>query len=140
MPNRTKPISLKRAVACVWVSVGLVAILTVISWLGLLDIPSGVGVTITNTITAGLLVFVSVKLGSGRNWARWLFTVVYALGSLVMILSLILASQIYFSSPAVLQVSGIVQLILQTAALVLVFTPTSGEWFRAQKENRKSAL
>ena len=128
-----KPKSVQWAVVCLWVSVGLVSVLTVDSWVGLVGIPRGIASTVTNLLTLALLALVAIKLGAGRGWARWLFAVVYVLGSLMFVVSLLLAPQVFRSLPTVLQGSGIVQFALQTAALVLMFTEASRQWFKAKR-------
>lgn len=128
-----KPQSIQRAVTCLWISAGLVALLTVVSWTGALGIPSGVGPTLTNLLTFLLLALVAIKVSAGRNWARWLFAIVYVLGSLMFVVSLLLAPQVFRSFPAVLQGSTVVQFALQTLALVLLFIGTSGQWFKSQR-------
>lgn len=127
----SKPQSIRRAVTCLWISAGLVALLTVVSWTGALGIPAGVGHTLTNLLTFLLLALVAIKINAGRNWARWLFAVVYVLGSLMFLVSLLLAPQVFRSFPAVLQGSTFLQFALQTVALVLLFIDTSGQWFKS---------
>ena len=131
--SNNKPQSIQRAVACLWVSASLVALLTVASWSGVLEIPSGVGPTLTNLLTFLLIALTAIKVSAGRNWARWLFAVVYVLGSLMFLVSLLLAPQVFRSLPTVLQGSTVVQFVLQTAALVLLFIGTSSQWFRTQR-------
>lgn len=67
--KNTKPLSIQRAVICLWMSAGLVALLTVASWVELQEIPSGVVPTLTNLVTLALLALVALKVGAGRNWA-----------------------------------------------------------------------
>lgn len=130
--TNTKPLSIQRAVICLWLSAGLVVLLTVASWVGLQQIPGGVVPTLTNLVTVALLALVALKVGAGRNWARWLFAVGYVLGSFMFVVSLFLAPQLFRSLPVVLQGSGIVQFALQSVALVLLFIGTSRQWFRTQ--------
>jgi hypothetical protein len=128
-----KPKSVQRAVVCLWISVGLALIVTGAPFIGLLDSPDIVTATITNLVTAGFLALVAAKIGAGRGWARWLFAVVYILGSFAGIVSLLVAPQMFRSSPPILQGSGILQFALQTAAFVLMFTSTSRQWFKAKR-------
>lgn len=130
--STSKPKPIQQAVICLWVSAGLVALLTVVSWTGALGIPSGVEPMVTNLISFLLLALVAMKVSAGRNWARWLFAVIYTLGSLMLLVSLLLAPQVFSSFPMVLLGSTIAQFALQTVALVLLFIGTSSQWFKSR--------
>jgi hypothetical protein len=62
----------------------------------------------------------------GRNWARITYLVLYLVGLPFFVLSL-LATWRYSLIAAG---SGLVQTLLQTVALVLLFLRPSREWFR----------
>jgi len=88
-----------------------------------------------------LLAWVAEKIRGGRSWARWLFLVVYVLGSLSVAAVAVLAPQLFLSQPMLLRGSGVVQFALQTIALVLMFSPTSRHWFgRTHATDTPSAL
>jgi hypothetical protein len=86
---------------------------------------------VTTFVTAALIALIAAKVGAGRNWARWLFVVIYILGSVMFTVVLIVMPQEFLSLPGLLQVSALVQFILQTYALVLMFTRASRQWFKA---------
>ncbi len=131
-PNSNKPQTIQWAITCLWVSAALVALLMLVSWTAALGIPGGVEPMLTNLIGLLLFVFVAMKLNAGRNWARWLYAGVYVFGSLMFLVSLLLAPQVFLSFPMVLQGSAVVQFALQTATLVLLFISTSSQWFRSE--------
>lgn len=82
-------------------------------------------------ITAGLLALVASKVSAGRGWARWLFLAVWILGSLSGMAVVVLAPQAFLAWPGTVQAIAIVQFVLQTGALVMLFTHASREWFGA---------
>jgi peptidoglycan/LPS O-acetylase OafA/YrhL len=144
MPSETtstRPKSMQRATICLWLSASLVALLTVASWLGVQGIPSGAQSTTTNVITFALLALIANKVSARRNWARWVFAVIYVLGSAMFLFAALLAPQVFLSMPVVLQSSAIVQFALQTVALILLFVNSSRQWFRPQSnESEVNAL
>ena len=125
-----KPNSVRRAVLCLWISVGLVLFLTVAAFFAPLGIPHDAVGTLTNLASAALLALVAVKLDAGRGWAQWLFAAIYVLGLSTFVASMLLSPETFRSLPILLQASGIVQLALQTAALIFMFTGTSQRWLR----------
>jgi hypothetical protein len=88
--------------------------------------------TIVAAISAGLLALVAVKVGLGRNWARWVFVVVYVLGSLASMIAFAVAPQMLGAMPVLGKVSMVSQFVLQTIVLVLMFTRASRQWFAAR--------
>lgn len=125
------PKSVRHAAICLWASAGLAAALTVwqLVWPGATtDIAV---VAATGIINAGLLALVAAKIRSRRAWAWWLFVVLYVFGLFAFILSVFLVPQEFRSLPTLLQASGVVQFLLQTAALLLLFTSASLQWLKA---------
>ena len=137
--SNSKPQSIQRAVTCLWVSANLVALFTVLSWTGALCIPSGVGPTLSNLLVFLYFAWIAIKVSAGRNWARWLFAVMYVLGTIMFFVSLLLAPQVFRSMPTVLQGASVVQFALQAVALVLLFIGTSSQWFRSQPVAKQTA-
>jgi hypothetical protein len=62
----------------------------------------------------------------GKNWARWVFTVLFVLG-LPLSLPMVWASLAPITLAGVISV---VQIALQVVALVFVFSPQSRPWFQ----------
>ena len=134
-----KPPSAKRAVLFLWISVGLVLFLTVAAFFAPLGIPHDLVTTVTNLASAALLAWVAVKLDAGRAWAQWLFAAIYVLGLSTFVVSMLLSPETFRSLPILLQASGIVQLALQTAALVFMFTPASQRWLRPSSDREDAS-
>ena len=122
------------AAVCLWISAGVAVIGTGAYLIGLLESPDILNTTIVGLVTAALLGLIAAKIDAGRNWARWLFVVVYVFGSLyTSFVLLLLAPQAFRSLPLVMQGSALVQFVLQTTALVLLFTSASRQWFKAKR-------
>lgn len=125
-----RPKSVHVAVLCLWVSAAIVALLSIASVLGMYGLPAGFDITVTNMITIAFLVLAATKIGARRNWARWFFTVLYVLGSGIFLVVILVAPEELAQWPPVSTLSAIVQVTLQTIALVLLFNKTSRQWFR----------
>jgi len=125
------PTSLRRAGQLLWVCVALSVVLAVLYLAGAVKSPSVAAEVITMIVTAAILALLAVKIGAGRNWARWVFAVMYVFGSLVFALAVIVAPQAFLALSAIQQASGVVQFGLQTAVLVLTFVRASRQWFAA---------
>jgi hypothetical protein len=128
-----KPPSVRHSIACLWLSAALAAVLGLLQLAGILPTPDLKAAVATGLITVALLALVSVKVGAGRNWARWFFVGIYALGTVSFAVSALLWSQAFLSLPPLLKISAIGQFALQTAALVLMFTRPANAWFRATR-------
>jgi hypothetical protein len=132
-----QPSSVRAALACLWLSTGILALLTIAAWANVLALPNTASVTVNNLLTLLFMLLVIVKLTAGRGWARWVFAVVYLLGSAVTVYLSVVEPQIFRNQPLALQVTGLVQLALQTVAMVLLVVPTSRQWFAAQRARVK---
>jgi hypothetical protein len=127
----SKPKSVQSAVLSLLISAALAFALTLLQLVRVFP-PAGAtpsAATITGLVTVGLLVLVAAKINAGRNWARWLFVVVYALGSFLFVLILLVAPQVFLGLPTISKVSGTLQFVIQTAALICAFSPKSRSWF-----------
>ncbi len=138
--NSSKPKSMQHAVTCLWLSTGLAAAMTVLYVVGVIATDSVVLTAVTGVITVAILALVAAKVSSARGWARWLFLVLYVLGSFISVLGVLLAPQVFFALPALSQGSTVLQFLLQTVALVLMFTKASRDWFKTRAVPEASAL
>lgn len=126
-----RPPPVERAVICLWTSVGLTLVVTGLQVFGIVPAPGAVVAAMTGVITAGLLALVALKIARRRGWARWLFLVLYMLGSFAFIVSLLIAPGVFVSMPTLAKGSAILQFGLQTLALAFMFGPVSRQWFKA---------
>ena len=127
--ENSKPLSVRCAVTCMWISVVLAVIIAVLQFVGILPSANRVVVAATGIVTPAVLSLVAAKVSTGRNWARWLFIALCFMGSLLFMVSAVFAPQAFLLLPTPLQASGIVQCALQTVAAVLLFTRASRQWF-----------
>ena len=97
-------------------------------WVPLVGATPGM-TSIIGLLTATLLAVVAGSINARHGWARWLFAVVFVLGTLVGVVLVVIAPEIFRGLPAVLQANMVVQFILQTAALILMFNSASRQWF-----------
>jgi MFS-type transporter involved in bile tolerance (Atg22 family) len=94
---------------------------------------STAGMTATiGLVTAGLLALIAGSVSARRGWGRWLFAVIYVIGTLGVVMLVLITPETFRTFPLVLQANMVVQFVLQTAALVLMFSSTSRQWFRTR--------
>jgi hypothetical protein len=113
-----------------WISAAGTGLLAVLQLLGVIPTDNLGATAAIGLFSFALLGFIAEKLRAGRGWVRWLFLAIYVFGGLGFVASLILASEVFFSQPLLLQGSAAIQFALQTAALVLMFQRASATWFR----------
>lgn len=133
----TLPPSVRAALVCLWLSTAILALLTIAAWANVLALPNTPSVTVNNLLTLAFMLLVIIKLAAGQGWVRWVFAVVYFLGSAVTLYLSIFEPQIFRNQPLVLQATGLVQLALQTAAMVLLLLPASRQWFQTHSVQAK---
>ena len=128
------PRSVRRAALSLWISAALGVLVTVAQATGLVaTVGASVAMTLViGLVTVGLLVFVAINVARGRGWVRWLFAVVYVVGTLAGVLLVAVAPAMFRVLPTILQTNMVVQFVLQTSALVLMFTAASRHWFMSR--------
>jgi hypothetical protein len=119
-----------RAAKSLWASAAVAAVLTLLQLVGVIATDNIGATAVIGCLTVALLGLMAEKTRAGRGWARWLFLIIYILGSLGFIATVVLAPQVFLAQPALLQGSAVVQFALQTAALAFMFSPSSRQWFR----------
>lgn len=131
--SRTRPEPVRHAVTCLWTSAVLGVAAGLLQVMGIIPATNPIMAAVIAVISAGLMALVAVKVGAGRNWARWLFATIYFLGSLISIIAFALVPQTFMAIPFLGKVSAVSQFVLQTVALVLIFMRASRQWFRANR-------
>ena len=134
-----RPRNVELAVRLLYASAALVVVLTIFARIGWLNLPVNNAVII-NFATFALLAFTANRIGNRRNWARWLFAVIYAVGTLLGAVLMLTSPEVWQSVPATGIVTSLIQTALQTAAMFLVFTASANRWFRAQATEREPAV
>jgi hypothetical protein len=128
-----KPATVRRGIACLWISVALNLVLVLLEIAGLTSSTELAVAVATTAFSVAILSLIAVKANAGRNWARWLFAVIFVLGMLAFGISIILAPAQFAALAVTEQISAIAQFAVQTAALVLLFLPASSDWFRSMR-------
>jgi hypothetical protein len=130
-PGVSQPQTVRRAALCLWLSAALAFLATtaqVLGWVPLVGSTPGT-TAVVGLVTAGLLAVVAGSIGARHGWARWLFALVYVLGTLGALVLVIIAPEVFRALPIVLQANTVAQFILQTAALILMFSSDARHWF-----------
>jgi hypothetical protein len=83
----------------------------------------------TNIFIFGIIIFFIYMIGKGKNWARIIFLIFFILGTPLSILPLINSLSVNFFSGSL----GLIQVILQLVAFVLLFQNPSSIWFKSNK-------
>jgi hypothetical protein len=140
LDSQEAPRGINLAAQFLYASAILVLVLTLVVWIGWLTFPLNGQVLVTNLLTAALLAFTANRIRKRKKWARWLFAAFYTIGTLLGIVAMLLSPELWqLLAPAAI-LSTLVQTALQTAALVLVFTPSANSWFRFQSTSEGSAV
>jgi hypothetical protein len=92
---------------------------------------------VVGSITLVLMAAIVAAMGSGRNWARILFLLMFIAGLPVMYAIAADLAAMLSGRPGATAIL-VIQTCSQAAALVLVFTPSSNSWYRAAKAYRLS--
>jgi hypothetical protein len=125
------PVSVKRAMALLWISVALLGAFVTAQAAGFfLHTANSAQDISANILTAGILAFLALKMRMRRNWARLAFLFLYAAGMLLVVTSFVVTPRMFFLMPTVSAVAAIVQLMIQSAAVVLLFVPSTRRWFK----------
>lgn len=132
--DNAPPSSLRTAVFCLWASVIFLFFFSLMLWIANPSILS----VIIDLVNLGIMVILVTKISSGRNWARWIFTLLWLAGISIIGTSLLTEAKVFFSGPVIYLISGAIQSTLQTISVVLIFTKASNEWFQKISALRKS--
>jgi hypothetical protein len=132
-PEVPKPAAIWWAAACLWTSAAIVVLTTSTGLAGGRVRAEMAQVVATALVSAGLLALVALLLNGRRSWARWLYLVIYALGIGSLALAIALAPRVFLSQLGIGQAILLVQAALQSAALILMFTPAAGRWLRSKR-------
>lgn len=129
-PSTSRPVSIDRAALCLWIATALVLLVMtaqLLGWVSLVGSTPGMTAGV-GLVSAALLGFVAASVSARRSWVRWLFAVIYVLGTLGTVALVVITPEVFRALPPVLQANMIAQFTLQTIALVLMFTTASRQW------------
>jgi len=128
---KERPTSVKIAVGC---SVAII----VIALTGLLtQRPSILHFTLINIaafiFTFCFFSFLALMIYRRRNWARWIYSV-YTVFWLVWF---VITIPIRMDMPLVRFITQVVEFILSTCAVIMLFVPAANNWFKKPKEYKR---
>jgi hypothetical protein len=130
--NSSKPQSVARAMLLLYGTLALGIIQSVITFPTVAEQSRAfggaafvIGVQSFTFLILGLLFYC---VGSRRNWARILLLVLTAIGAVFSIRSI----RVSFNINLISGLLGSCQILMQVAALVLLFLPASNKWYRKQ--------
>jgi peptidoglycan/LPS O-acetylase OafA/YrhL len=133
-PEVPKPPAIWWAVLCLWMSTAVVVLSASYGFASTRAGGQTAQAIATVLIGTGILALVALLLNARRGWVRWLFVVVYVLGVGGLVAGLALAPREFLARSSFAHVITIVQVVLQTAALVMMFTPAAGRWLRSRRK------
>jgi hypothetical protein len=123
------PVALPRPVALavnlLWAIIAL-AVVNLIVGLTQQDASTGSAAAVGSVVSIALFVWLTLMIRRGASWARIVITVLFALGIIILLFSLLLPV------PALLKVLSLVQLVVEIVVLVLLWRPESSAYFTAQ--------
>ena len=127
--NSTPPNQVKLAVNLVWLTLGI-GLLRTVFHLPATSPKFGVGFNIAVIVaTFAILIFINFKILAGRNWARILTLILFAIGlpMSILVLAKVFNQSTFDGLAAVLQIG------LQAVSLYLVFLTKGKVWFAKEK-------
>jgi Na+-driven multidrug efflux pump len=87
---------------------------------------------VVGVLTALFNGLIAYKISQGRNWSRWMFAIFFVVGAAFTIPSLFNL----WKTDQIGAVSGLVQTVIQAAAVICLFTKASRLWFADRKYDR----
>jgi hypothetical protein len=129
------PVSVSRAILMLWISLAVGPVRAILDYsrlsasLANLSMSPEVFLVLTWAIVLLVYVFLVLKIRRGRNWARIIFLVLFILGLFSGVKEVAIGFRYGLVSP----ILGALQVLLQGAALVLLFIPDSRDYFRKKE-------
>jgi len=132
-PALTRPVSVTGAVKLLYATLAIGVVRSLLEFRTLAEsAPTEIVLTVW-FLTITIMLTLVYNIGAGRNWARITLLVLFGLGLPLAIQPLLQSFSLHpFSG-----VLGVVQIVAQITALVLLFRPESNAWFRRPKKPEK---
>jgi hypothetical protein len=121
-----RPAIVSNAVKLLYATLGIGVVRAVLDFPTLVQQTSVIFVLFIWAVVFGVIWFLIHKIGSRRNWARITFLVLFIVGVPFSVLPLLQS----LSAAPVSGLIGILQMVGQVVALVMLFQGTSNAWFR----------
>jgi hypothetical protein len=120
-----------------WLATGLVVLLAVISWLGLLQGVNDAVLAILNFLLVVLLALVTKKVYDGQIPARRLLLLIHLAGLLMSCVLLLADPETFVTLPSAVQTAASLQMALQAGTLVLMLSRTFRLWLQGERPKRR---
>jgi len=129
--SQEKPKAVKTVQLILWVTIAIGLVRTFLEHQKVTQevAASGFGSSFVYFVTFTSLAFMALQiylLGKGKNWARWLFVILFAIGIPTVVMQLMKS----FSTDPIFTSIGAIQTIAQVYACVLLFTPEASKWYK----------
>ena len=128
-----RPAKVVLALRMFYLVVGIGIIRTIMTVIRHADVRSPHSLIFTKFMIYAASLFLIYMMGKGKNWARWMLVVIFA----ISIPLVILPSFEWISHNPVPALLAFLQLALYIVALVFVFHGSSSAWFGAGKVFKK---
>ena len=120
-----RPLQISTAVTLIWISICLGTLDSILLWRNLTASASVGFVVSVQVFTVALLACLTYKIWCGRNWARIVFVVLWAIGLIPYASTL----PKFFTHSTIAGGINLFQTLLQLSALGLIFIGPGRFWF-----------
>ncbi len=124
-----KPKAVKTAVNALWASLAVGLVKALLDFAHISAMAPAAFIIIVWVTTIAFIAFLIAKISAGRNWARIVLLILFALG----ILPALYIMSAEFARVPVMGALSLLQMGMQVYALFLLFTQPGSVWFRKAK-------
>ena len=126
IPPKQKPTSISTAIKLLYATLVIGALRSMLEWSRQTQAASPFFVLFVMLSTLAIIAWLIYKMDRGRNWARITFLIFFILGVPLSVLPLIQS----LSYSPISGMLGLLQIVLQTVALFMLFGRNARPWFR----------
>ncbi len=124
-----RPIEIGRAVNCLWVSLAIGFVKSIIGMQQMSDQASALFVNFILITVVAFYAFITLKIARGRNWARITYLILTVIGLPMSVPTLAME----FMTLPVLGFLSVASICLQLYSLWIIFTDPGKSWFRRNR-------
>lgn len=132
-----KPKQVQLAILCIWASLPLLFLYCIFEYFTQRSDADSLEQIISLIVSMFSIIvyaWLALKIASRRNWARWVFAIICILGMLSLLGFAFLEDSFSNMGP-VEKASLAIQCALNVTALLLLFAPSSNDWFGTKHAN-----
>ena len=131
-----KPKGIKSAVNALWASLAVGLVKALLDFAHISAMAPAAFIIIVWITTIAFIAFLIAKISAGRNWARIVLLILFALGILPALYTMFAE----FGRAPVMGALSLLQMGMQVYALVFLFTQPGSVWFRKAKLAQNDAF